>query len=111
MLRLLSRGREAILGKEKNRATFEEAIRFLRKALTLTRIIRKPTRASPLHTYSITRTAGATTRQLAAAGKAVRAAGGREGHERAFGDCVAGMAAVFERDLDRAKPRSIWRCG
>jgi adenylate cyclase len=29
------RGREIMLGKEKNRATFEEAIRFLRKALTL----------------------------------------------------------------------------
>ena len=29
------RGREMMLGKEKNRATFEGAIRFLRKALTL----------------------------------------------------------------------------
>ena len=60
-------------------------------------------RASASHTYLITRTAGATTRQFAAAGKAVRAAGGREGHERAFGALCHRHGRAVRTRLDRAK--------
>ena len=100
-----------MLGKEKNRETFEQAIKYFKKALEL-----DPNYSQAyaclgfaLH-VRLPKPLDRRSRQLAAARQGIRPAGDRKGPERTAGATAsAALAASFEKDLDRAQGRD--RCG
>jgi adenylate cyclase len=98
------RGREAILGKKKNRATFEEAIRFFKKALTLDPNYSQAYACLGFaHIFDYqNRWSDDPDNSLQLAKQYAQQAVAKDMNEP-LAHCVTGMAAVFEKDLDRAK--------
>jgi adenylate cyclase len=98
------RGREAILGKKKNRLTFEEAIRFFKKALTLDPNYSQAYACLGFaHIFDYqNRWSDDPDNSLQLAKQYAQKAVAKDTNEP-LAHCVAGMAAVFEKDLDRAK--------
>jgi adenylate cyclase len=98
------RGRELMLGKEKNRATFEGAISFLRKALTLDQNYSQAYACLAFaHIFDYqNRWSDDPDNSLQLAKQYAQQAVEKDENEP-LGHCVAGLAALFERDVARAK--------
>jgi adenylate cyclase len=98
------RGRELMLGKEKNRATFEGAISFLRKALTLDQNYSQAYACLAFaHIFDYqNRWSDDPDHSLQLAKQYAQQAVEKDENEP-LGHCVAGLAALFERDVARAK--------
>jgi adenylate cyclase len=98
------RGREIMLGKKKNRATFEEAISFLRKALTLDPNYSQAYACLGFaHIFDYqNRWSDDPDNSLQLAKQYAQQAVAKDMNEP-LAHCVTGMAALFEKDLDRAK--------
>jgi adenylate cyclase len=98
------RGREILLGKEKNRATFEEAIRFFKKALTLDPNYSQAYACLGFaHIFDYqNRWSDDPDNSLQLAKQYAQRAVAKDMNEP-LAHCVTGMAALFEKDLDRAK--------
>ncbi len=98
------RGRELMLGKEKNRATFEEAIRFLRKALTLDQNYSQAYACLAFaHIFDYqNRWSDDPDNSLQLAKQYAQQAIEKDANEP-LAHCVAGLAALFARDVDHAK--------
>jgi adenylate cyclase len=100
----LLRGREIMLGKEKNRGTFEEAMRFLRKALTLDPDYSQAYACLAFaHIFDYqNRWSDDPDNSLQLAKQYAQQAVQKDMNEP-LAHCITGMAALFERDIDRAK--------
>ena len=98
------RGRELMIGKEKNRATFEGAISFLRKALTLDPNYSQAYACLAFaHIFDYqNRWSDDPDNSLQLAKQYAPQAVDTDANEP-FGHRVAGLATLFERDVDRAK--------
>jgi adenylate cyclase len=98
------RGRELMLGKEKNRATFEGAISFLRKALTLDQNYSQAYACLAFaHIFDYqNRWSDDPDNSLQLAKQYAQQAIEKNANEP-LAHCVAGLAALFARDLDHAK--------
>jgi adenylate cyclase len=98
------RGRELMLGKEKNRDTFEGAIRFLRKALTLDQNYSQAYACLAFaHIFDYqNRWSDDPDNSLQLAKQYAQQAIEKNANEP-LAHCVAGLAALFARDLDHAK--------
>jgi adenylate cyclase len=98
------RGRELMLGKEKNRATFEGAISFLRKALTLDQNYSQAYACLAFaHIFDYqNRWSDDPDNSLQLAKQYAQQAVEKDANEP-LGHCVAGLAALFERNVARAK--------
>ncbi len=98
------RGRELMLGKEKNRATFEGAIRFLRKALTLDQNYSQAYACLAFaHIFDYqNRWSDDPDNSLQLAKQYAQQAIEKDANEP-LAHCVAGLAALFARDVDHAK--------
>jgi len=98
------RGRELMLGKEKNRATFEGAIMFLRKALMLDQNYSQAYACLAFaHIFDYqNRWSDDPDNSLQLAKQYARQAIEKDANEP-MAHCVAGLAALFARDVDHAK--------
>jgi adenylate cyclase len=98
------RGREIMLGKEKNRATFEEAIRFLRKALTLDPNYSQAYACLAFaHIFDYqNRWSDDPDNSLQLAKQCAQQAVEKDANEP-LAHCVTGLTALFERDVHLAK--------
>ena len=98
------RGREIMLGKEKNRATFEEAISFLRKALTLDPNYSQAYACLAFaHIFDYqNRWSDDPDNSLQLAKQCAQQAVEKDANEP-LAHCVTGLTALFERDVERAK--------
>jgi hypothetical protein len=93
-----------MLGKEKNRTTFEGAIRFLRKALTLDQNYSQAYACLAFaHIFEYqNRWSDDPDNSLKLAKQYAQQAVENDANEP-LGHCVAGLATLFERDVDHAK--------
>ena len=100
----LLRGREIMLGKEKNRSTFEEAIRFFNKALALDPDYSQAYASLAFaHIFDYqNRWSDDPDNSLQLAKQYAQRAVENDPNEP-LAHCVTGLAASFEKDLDRAK--------
>jgi adenylate cyclase len=100
----LLRGREIMLGKEKNRSTFEEAIRFFNKALALDpNYSQAHASLAFAHIFDYqNRWSDDPDNSLQLAKQYAQRAVEKDPNEP-LAHCVTGLAASFEKDLDRAK--------
>jgi adenylate cyclase len=100
----LLRGREIMLGKDKNRSTFEEAIRFFNKALALDpNYSQAYASLSFAHIFDYqNRWSDDPDNSLQLAKQYARQAVEKDPNEP-LAHCVSGLAASFEKDLARAK--------
>jgi adenylate cyclase len=98
------RGRELMLGKEKNRATFEGAITFLKKALTLDQNYSQAHACLAFaHIFDYqNRWSDDPDNSLQLAKQYAQQAIEKDANEP-LAHCVAGLAALFARDVDHAK--------
>ena len=98
------RGREIMLGKEKNQTTFEAAIRFLRKALTLDPNYSQAYACLAFaHIFDYqNRWSDNPDNSLQLAKRYAQQAVEKDANEP-LAHCVTGLAALFERDVDCAK--------
>jgi len=98
------RGREIMLGKEKKRATFEEAIRFLRKALTLDpNYSQADAGLAFAHIFDYqNRWSDDPDNSLLLAKQCAQQAVEKDANEP-LAHCVTGLTALFERDVHLAK--------
>jgi adenylate cyclase len=100
----LLRGREIMLGKEKNRGSFEEAIRFFNKALALDpNYSQAYAGLSFAHLFDYqNRWSDDPDNSLQLAKQYAQQAVEKDPNEP-LAHCVTGLAASFEKDLARAK--------
>jgi adenylate cyclase len=98
------RGREMLLGKDKNRATFEEALKFFKKALEIDPNYSQAYACLGFaHMFDYqNRWSDDPDASLPLAEEYARKAIEKDPKEP-LARCVAGLAASFEKDLDRAK--------
>ncbi len=98
------RGREMMLGKEKNRSTFEEAVKFFKKALALDPNYSQAYAGlgfAHMFDYQNRWSDDPDGSFKLAKGYAQKALDNDPNEPLAH--CVAGLTAIFERDFDRAK--------